>query len=112
MSRILKTVHRSAKSLYELKLIDKTTLHEFDQLCIQPIKKMSPRVIKQLRLREHVSQPVFATLLNVSASAVKKWESGEQLPSGAALRLLEIVDKNGLNIITQGVSIHSNRQVG
>ena len=112
MSRILKTVHESVKSLYELKVIDKTTLHEFDQLCVEPLKKMSPQTIKKLRLREHVSQPVFATLLNVSASAVKKWETGEQLPSGATLRLLEIVDRNGLNIITQGVSIHSNRNAG
>lgn len=101
MSKILKTVHKSVKSLYELDAIDITTMHEFDALCLVPIKQMKAKDIKKLRLREQVSQPVFAMLLNVSPSAVKKWETGENFPSGAALRLLEIISKNGLGIIAQ-----------
>jgi putative transcriptional regulator len=99
-SKILKTLHKSVKSLYQLDAIDKTTMHEFDLLCLEPIKKMKPKDVKKVRLREHVSQPVFAMLLNVSPSAVKKWETGENEPSGAALRLLQIIDKNGLGIIS------------
>lgn len=99
-SKILKTIHKSVKNLYKLDAIDKTTMHEFDLLCLEPIKKMKPKDVKKVRLREHVSQPVFAMLLNVSPSAVKKWETGENEPSGAALRLLQIIDKNGLGIIS------------
>ena len=75
-------------------------MHEFDLLCLEPIKKMKPKDVTKVRLREHVSQPVFAMLLNASPSAVKKWETGENEPSGAALRLLQIIDKNGLGIIS------------
>jgi transcriptional regulator with XRE-family HTH domain len=34
---------------------------------------------------------LFAQLLNVPPVTVRKWESGERNPSGAALRLLEIM---------------------
>ena len=99
-SKILKTIHKSVKSLYELDAVSKTTMHEFDMLCLEPIRKMKPSDVKKVRLREHISQPVFAMLLNVSPSAVKKWETGENVPSGAALRLLQIIDKKGLSVIS------------
>ncbi len=99
-SKILKTIHKSVKSLYQLDIIDKTTMHEFDLLCLKPMKKMLPKDIKRVRLNAHISQPVFAMLLNVSPSAVKKWETGENEPSGAALRLLQVIDKNGFGVIS------------
>jgi putative transcriptional regulator len=43
-----------------------------------------------------VSQSVFANYLNVTASLVSKWERGEKRPSGAALKLLTLVEKKGL----------------
>jgi len=99
-SKILKTIHKSVKNLYKINAVDKTTMHKFDLLCLEPIKKMKPSDVKKVRLREHVSQPIFAALLNVSPSAVKKWETGENTPSGAALRLLQIINKNGAGIIS------------
>ncbi len=45
------------------------------------------------RIRGHYSQGIFARVLNVSPKTVQSWESGERVPSHAALRLLEIVDK-------------------
>ncbi len=65
---------------------------------------LTPKEIKQIRLREKLSQPVFAEYLNASASTIKKWETGENSPSGAALRLLQIIDKNGLGIISDNRS--------
>jgi len=38
--------------------------------------------------------------LNVSPYTVKHWERGEKHPSGAALKLLNIVAKKGLEAIT------------
>jgi len=46
-----------------------------------------------------VSQPVFARYLNTSESTVEKWETGAKKPSGAALKLLSIVQKHGLQIL-------------
>jgi putative transcriptional regulator len=49
--------------------------------------------VKRIREKYHYSQGVFAKILNVSPRTVQSWESGERVPSHAALRLLEIVDK-------------------
>lgn len=68
-------------------------------LCLKNIHEMKPEDIKHLREKEHVSQSLFAAYLNTSLSAVRKWESGEKKPSGMALRLLNLIEKKGLEII-------------
>jgi putative transcriptional regulator len=42
---------------------------------------------------------VFARYLNTSESTIEKWETGAKKPSGAALKLLAIVQKHGLQIL-------------
>jgi putative transcriptional regulator len=32
-------------------------------------------------------------------STVQKWENGEKKPSGAALRLLSVIDRKGLEVL-------------
>lgn len=59
----------------------------------KPPKPYTASDIKKIRNREHYSQGVFAKILNVSIKTVQSWEAGERVPSHAALRLLEIVDK-------------------
>lgn len=49
--------------------------------------------IKRIREESCYSQGVFAKVLNVSVKTVQSWEAGTRVPSHAALRLLEIVDK-------------------
>ena len=41
-----------------------------------------------------VSQPVFASILGCTASAVKSWEQGENKPNGSTRRLLELIEKD------------------
>ena len=96
---ILKVVHDSAKGLHKAGLIDKQTMHDFDALCIPTVRELSPKQIKRIREREKVSQPVFAACLNISASTVKKWETGEKHPHGASLKLLNLVAKKGMAVI-------------
>lgn len=98
-SKILKNIHDSVKNLHENEIVDTITMRKFDELCLDVAEPLSKTAIKELRRREQVSQPVFAKVLNVSASTVKKWESGEKKPSGIALRLLMIVKNYGINII-------------
>ena len=93
---ILKVVHDSAKGLHKAGLIEKHTMHKFDALCISPVRQLAPKEIKRIREREKVSQPVFAACLNISASTVKKWETGEKHPHGASLKLLNLVAKKGI----------------
>lgn len=63
---ILEVVHESAKGLFDIGLMDAKTMHSFDAKCLPPVKKLTPRQIKQIRLHEKVSQPVFAEYLNAS----------------------------------------------
>src|SRR6185312_1478062 len=96
---ILDVVHESAKGLFEIGLIDTQTMRSFDAKCLPPVKKFTPKQIKQIRLREKLSQPVFAEYLNASASTIKKWETGEKHPTGPALKLLNLIADKGLGIL-------------
>jgi len=93
---ILEVIHESANDLYKAGVINVVTMREYDALCLQEVSKLSPRQIKQIRLREKVSQPILAQYLNVSSSTVKHWETGEKHPNGAALKLLNILANKGL----------------
>lgn len=80
-------------------LMDQVTLREFDQLCVPPIVPLKPEEIKKIREAAHVSQAVFARLLNTSVSTVQKWEIGQKRPAGTALKLLHLVQKHGLRVV-------------
>jgi putative transcriptional regulator len=49
-----------------------------------------------LREREGASQAVFARYLNVTTGLISQWERGEKHPQGASLKLLSLVERNGL----------------
>ncbi|MEH2286216.1 helix-turn-helix domain-containing protein [Nostoc sp.] len=98
-SAILEAVHETATGLHKAGLMDQTTLREFDSLCLPGIEALEPKQIKEIRESSHVSQAVFAAILNTSLSAVQKWEIGQKRPSGTALKLLHLVKKRGLNTL-------------
>lgn len=58
----------------------------------RPAPKWSRHEIRRLRTEVfHMSQPVFASLLNVKPATVRAWEQGQRVPDGAAARLLEVL---------------------
>jgi len=97
-SPILEAVHETAAGLHAAGVIDQVTMREFDQLCLPPVEPLKPQDIKRIRERQ-VSQAVFAALLNTSVSTVQKWEIGQKRPTGAALKLLRLVEKRGMHIL-------------
>ncbi len=96
---ILEVVHESVEGLYDAGLVDATTMHEFNALCLTPVEDLSPREIKSLRLREKVSQGVFALYLNTSIYTVQQWERGVKHPRGIALKMLNLIAKKGLHAV-------------
>jgi putative transcriptional regulator len=50
--------------------------------------------VRALREQLNASQAVFAHYLNVSTKLVQAWESSRRRPDGAALRLLEIAERD------------------
>ena len=95
-SRILAEVHETAQGLNSAGLISKRRMSEFDVLCNLEVKPLSALQIRQLREKEHVSQAVFAAILNTSISTIQKWELGDKKPSGPSLKLLSLLERKGL----------------
>jgi putative transcriptional regulator len=98
-SKILDTVHETARGLHDAGVMDARTMREFDALCLPPVKALSAAQIKRLRTRMRVSQAVFAAYLNTSPSTVQKWERGEKKPNGPSLKLLNLVERKGLEVL-------------
>ncbi len=97
--KILDTVHDTAKGLHKAGVMDTKTMHEFDALCLTPMKNLSAAQIKRLRTRNKASQAVFAAYLNTSPSTVQKWEQGRKKPNGPSLKLLNLVQDKGLEAL-------------
>jgi putative transcriptional regulator len=98
-SDAFEAIYSSATALHKIGAINKTTMKGFDETCLTAPPALKPEQIKKLRLRHHVSQPVFARYLNTSESTVEKWETGAKQPSGMALKLLFVVEKHGLGAL-------------
>jgi putative transcriptional regulator len=96
-SKIAETVHKTARDLYESGVMSKRTMREFDESCLTPMKAFAAKDIARLRKREEASQAVFANHLGVSVGLISQWERGEKKPQGASLKLLTLVEKNGLD---------------
>ena len=95
-SDAMAAIHETMEALHDVGAIDKQTMRHFDNACLTPVRPLKPEDIRAIRERENVSQTVFANFLNVTSSLVSKWERGEKRPSGASLKLLSLVEKNGL----------------
>jgi putative transcriptional regulator len=63
------------------------------------VRPLSAADIRALRVREGASQAVFARYLNVTAGLVSQWERGEKHPQGPSLKLLTLVERNGLDAV-------------
>ena len=60
------------------------------------VATLSPAEIVKVRERAGVSQAVMAGFLNVAVNTVSQWERGERRPTGAALKLLHVVKRSGI----------------
>lgn len=98
-SRILDEAREMAGDLRRLGFIDARNMREIDALCQLDVPALSPRKIKTLRENLHVSQPVFAALLNTSTSTVQKWEIGDKKPGGPSLKLLDLIQRKGIEAL-------------
>lgn len=98
-TKILDTVHATADGLHEAGVMSTRTMREFDALCLPPVKHLSAAQIKRLRIHNKASQAVFAAYLNTSPSTVQKWEQGQKKPNGPSLKLLNLVEQKGLEVL-------------
>jgi putative transcriptional regulator len=46
-----------------------------------------------------LSQPALASIFNISLSTVQKWETGNKKPTGASKKLLDIIERKGIEAL-------------
>ena len=98
-SPVMAAIHEAAEDLYSVDAINKRTMREFDVACLTPVEPLDADAIRSLRLREGASQSVFARYLNVTTGLVSQWERGKKKPQGASLKLLQLIQKKGLDFV-------------
>lgn len=99
MSEILNIAHEMAKDLASVGAMDEITMRKINVLCLPPIQPFKPEDVKRIRKENHVSQAVFAAILGIGKTTVQQWEMGIKKPSGAARRLLDLIDRKGLSFL-------------
>ncbi len=100
-NRVLDEMLEMAQSLQAHELISSQDMAKMKLICEAP-PEYTPERVTAIRVgKAKVSQSVLASMLNVSVSAVQKWESPSsgKHPSGAAAKLLQLIDKKGLEAI-------------
>ncbi len=79
--------------------LEKTTLRMLGRDALPKVADLSPSEIVAVRERAGVSQAVLAGFLNVAVNTVSQWERGERKPTGAALKLLHVVKRSGIEAL-------------
>ena len=54
---------------------------------------------RQGRVTPPLQPAVFAAVLNTSLSTARQWEIGDKHPSGPSLKLLNLLDRKGLDAL-------------
>ena len=100
-NRVLRELLETAIDLKAHGLLSKPEMARINALCEEPPAYTPDKVVEIRTSIAKVSQSVFASLLNVSVSTVQKWESpvAEKRPSGAAAKLLQLVESKGIQIL-------------
>jgi putative transcriptional regulator len=61
---------------------------------VSPIKEYQPHEIKAIREQNQYSQSFFGEYLGVSLKTVQAWEAGTNKPTGTALRIFQVLEKD------------------
>lgn len=96
---IKKAMYETAKGLHRAGGLTFTSMREIEAICLPPVKEYSASFIKKIRLKNKVSQAVFAAYLNTSTSTVQKWETGQKRPNGPSMKLINLVAQKGLEAL-------------
>ncbi len=69
------------------------------KVTIEPVKVYEADEVKKIRKSTGMSQKLFASYMGVSDKTVEAWEAGTNHPSGAASRLLSMIEQDKQLII-------------
>ena len=100
-ARMLRELLETAEGLNAYGVMSKVNIAKVRALCAEPPVYTPDRVVAVRTNVAKMSQAVFASFLNVSVSTVQKWESpaAAKHPSGAAAKLLQLVESKGVEAL-------------
>jgi len=96
---IIESITSTVKDLNKSGLVDDITMKNIEKLCLPKIKDYSPAKIISIRKQFKLSQAALASIFNISPSTVQKWEQGNKKPAGASRKLLDIMERKGLDAL-------------
>lgn len=73
--------------------------HTTVTLNLTPIKQYSGPEVREIRMKNNLTQNLLASYLGVSKKTVEAWESGQNCPAGPASRLLEMLDAKQIALV-------------
>lgn len=100
MSDLQNTIDNIAHGLHKAGLIDTITLRELSDASLPELIEYTGEEIQALRLRQKMSQAVFARYLNISPAMVRSLEQGKRHAHGAILKLLNIIARHGVRVLS------------
>ena len=96
---ISKSIMETIFDLNSSGIVDNITMNNIKNLCIPDVHDYTPENIVSIRQKYHLSQAALATVFNISISTVQKWERGAKRPAGASKKLLDIIERKGLEVL-------------
>jgi len=103
-SRLTKALLETAAGMRKSGILDgptydKITLRHLGPESTPKVAPMTAAQIRALRERAKMSQAVFARHLNLTVGYVSQLERGAKQPTGAALALLNVIRRKGIEAI-------------
>jgi len=97
---IATSITSTVRDLNKSGLVDDITMKNIENLCLPDIQEYSPEKIVSIRKKFRLSQAALASIFNISPSTVQKWEQGNKKPTGASRKLLDIMERKGIEALT------------
>ncbi len=104
LNRLTQALLETAKDMHRAGILDQTAYAKItmrhlganDEANIEPLTGQD---IRAMREQAHMSQAVFAHYLNLTVGYVSQLERGTKRPTGAALALLNVIRRKGIEVI-------------
>ena len=96
---LVDSIQNTVADLNKSGIVDDMTMKTIETLCLPDVHDYSPENIVSLRRKNHLSQAALAAVLNISPSTVQKWERGTKKPAGASKKLLDLVERKGIEVL-------------
>ena len=99
-SRIIEEMRETALGLHAAGAIDKRRMMEHEAFYrANQVPQYTGENVKELRARLRVSQAALALIMNTSAATVRAWEAGAKKPGGPSCKLLELLERKGIEAL-------------